>query len=330
MARHLTPPPDVAAWLADQRARGTLPAGFLPWWHRLTADMPESTAGNRAPSRTRETVGMKVREVAQLTGYSCRWLRNLAEAGHIRAWQPGGIGTGWRIDIASVWDYHAGGRREQHMDMDVIGVLACADRGDYTMPADLMDAYTRHKTAKGAQAEKIAAEIRQTAYGHVNQLITEHISTSLDRLMTEVAETVNTLGTYAHLDAPPPDLLAAPENVRQAYLAFDPLVNAYRNIRAGWKALRTPGDCIDPLGLDSPAAEILDIHQHIPQWQASHVGRGYWPWGHGDRLKLAWAITNGITLWTPTAQQQSDAWRTAWENVHGTAHRRNPTTMHNN
>lgn len=332
MGHHLTPPADVAAWLADQRARGALPAGFLLWWHHLNdamADLSDSVADSCSNNNPAGTMGMAVCEAAQMTDYSTRHLRRLAETGQIRAWQPGGPGSNWRIDIASVREYQAGGSKDHPM-MDLLGVLACAERGDYTMPDDLMDAYARYETAKGAQAAKLAAELRLAVNGRREQLIAEHIAPSLDNLMVEIADVVTTLGVYAHTDSPPPDLLTAPENVRHAYLAFDPLVNAYRNIRAGWRALRVPGDCVDPLGLDSPAAEIRDVNAHIPQWQASHVGRAYWPWGHGDRLKLAWAITNSITLWTPTAQQQSDAWRGEWEKVHGDAYKRSPAPIHNN
>jgi hypothetical protein len=213
--------------------------------------------------------------------------------------------------------------------MDLTGVLACADRGDYTMPAHLLDAYRAWQALpKGKEREQAAAAIRRDA-PHADQLIADHITPSLNALMAEVADTVTTLGSYAHTDQPPPELLTADEPVRQAWLAFDPLVTRYRNIRAGWKALRA-GGTIDPLGLDSPIAEIVDVDQHCPGWENAHAGRGFWPWGFGDRLKLAWAVTHHVTLWTPTRQQHDDAWRTRWDAIHGSTGRaRNPESIYN-
>ncbi|TMR95588.1 hypothetical protein [Nonomuraea basaltis] len=216
-------------------------------------------------------------------------------------------------------------------------LLGGATRGDYTVPAHLLDLYTEIQELAGTpagpgtglsyndrnrKAVELADEIgRGFAYNNA-QLLADHIQPALDKLTDQAKPVVKLLGRYAHEPNPTVDLLVEADDVRHAYIQLGDIAIQYGNIRAGWRILRQPDgqDTIDPHGLLSPLAEFKDLPDAYPDWWNAANQRGTWPWIGGDRGKLAWAIANDVTLWAPSAQQQTHE----WETHRGTTHKLNP------
>lgn len=140
-------------------------------------------------------------------------------------------------------------------------------------------------------------------------LIRDALQPHFNRLVTQFRADVELLGE--RVAGPEIDLLTASEDERLAYVRLSNFASPYMTYRATWTALRTAGQAVaitnDPLGLDSPLAEVANLPDLLPNWR--DFGSGVGPWAGGElHIKLAWIVSHGGVLWVPTAQEQNEAW----------------------
>lgn len=233
-----------------------------------------------------------------------------------------------------------------HLNTTSVVMLAGgADRGDYTMPAEIAEAWAevlrladstppdfgakRSQTAfadwrneRDTAMVKVAEQAVRYVHGNAGALISQYLAPALDTQVKEFTEAVAACGRFALEPDPTMELLDQSPEVRDAYHHITLAVSVYATIRIAWRALRSidlgPADT-DPRGVHSPLAEVRNIPQLDPNWQTSITSserfgamdrRPVSPFPAGPpHVRLAAMIRAGAELWLPNAAEQAEAWQ---------------------
>ncbi|MGW6141599.1 hypothetical protein [Streptomyces sp. NPDC055140] len=187
---------------------------------------------------------------------------------------------------------------------------------DYTQLAALVAEAVNHRgivvdNKAKAEAEKLSDKLMAyKAWGNGPVFITEHLKPALDAFLDELRADIKTAGRFAAQPAATIDMLDQPEDVRSAILRLHACYPKYGALRASWANIRRDGDTVDPLGPNSPLAEVANLPDLAPDWQAAYFGRAPWPWPSTvPHVRLGWLLANGGQLWLPTAAEQDATWR---------------------
>lgn len=240
--------------------------------------------------------------------------------------------------------------------LDETGVAALiggARRGDYTLPAEVLDAADAYdnleaaSTPDSALTDQVAGEPlnKQTidqmrdnwrasrdkalndladrairhCVGNAATIIGEHIQPALTTYLADFRQNLADAGQYGTATDVPIHLLLEPEEVRKAAFWLHMAHPVYAGIRAGWTVLRQwdcngTGSSVDPAGAGSPLAEIRNLGSLCPDWPArAPLGRWPWPTPHGPRL--AWLLAHKAQLWCPTSAEQGLVWDSIRHNL---------------
>jgi hypothetical protein len=202
-------------------------------------------------------------------------------------------------------------------DMGITNLVMSARRGEFTIPDELDEAYQDFETfmttrPRQADVDARVGEVFRTfnRLGGAKSFIENHLQPAFETFMTGFRADVAHLGKYVTEISVPLAMLHEPEETRDAYVRFASAYPLYGNLRAAWKDMRKrDGHSNEPLGADSPLAEVRNLPDLVANWEACHNGRAQWPWGANvPHVKLAWLVNNGGQLWMPTAEEQSANW----------------------
>lgn len=200
--------------------------------------------------------------------------------------------------------------------------------GYHTLPDGMVDDYTEleeyiaeHTDKWGSTdqvdvmrtAQKMADKVSgYVAYGGATAVLVEHLQPSMERLLKDVRADIKAAGRHAFATGATMDMLTEPDDVRAAIVRLSNLHPRYSALRRSWEILRRPrsDDTIDPLGLNSPLAEVANLPDIFSDWEKATHGRAPWPW-HATTIsvKLAWLLDNGGEVWLPTAIEQNNVWK---------------------
>lgn len=215
----------------------------------------------------------------------------------------------------------------QLRDMGIANLVACAQRGDYTMPDELVDAYTKaydenDTTPDLRNAREVTRLVAETvrifnSFGR-ERLILDHIQPSMTELIEGVRKDVELLGRYTEELTVPIGLLSEPEELREAYIRFANFYPRFHGIRSAWAILRgrVAGDPYGNHHMDTghPLAEIKNLPDIVANWEECHSGaikfhgRAAYPWPASPPQRMAWILNHGGIIWCPTAPEQRDNW----------------------
>ncbi|XKK63922.1 hypothetical protein HFP71_16885 [Streptomyces sp. ARC32] len=211
-----------------------------------------------------------------------------------------------------------------------------ARAGHYTMPEEMLTGYDqlqqlltdgRRTTSWGRkewastdlerEAEDLARHVSGMAHRYnAHKLIAEHLEPSLTARLDRFRTVRQTAGRHATAATPSLDMLAEPDDVRAAILELHTATQWYGGLRSAWSRLRgdsepESGRGSDPMGKQSPLAEVRNINVVVPNWrQLAHIAGATWPWGSGwIHLKLGWLLDHGAEVWLPTEDQQDAEYR---------------------
>jgi hypothetical protein len=198
--------------------------------------------------------------------------------------------------------------------LDQLGIttlVGCARRGDLTMPTSLTTAYDNFDSVSSSSpndtaALTTAANAVVAAYKALDRdgLITGNVQPALASTLSAFTTDVQTIGAYAFTTDVPVGVVSASSTVQQAYVRVYNFGPRYASIRACWRVLVSTAPVLDPLGIDSPLAEVQNLPAVAPNWFTAAGGGDDWPWKSSVlRIKLAWLVTNGGQLWCPTVSQ---------------------------
>lgn len=205
-------------------------------------------------------------------------------------------------------------------------LVEAARLGHHGIPQDILDRYAEveqiaadHADSHGRIADKTidrhADDLTQQmlaakAWGAATALLIDHVQPGMDAFITELARDLKTARRYANEPAVTLDMLSEPKEVREAIVRLHSAFPRYGYLRRSWEILRAGTATRDPLGLTSPLAEIANLPDLIPDWQAAHHGRAPWPW-HTTvfHVRMHWLLSHGARFWLPTAAEQEGAWR---------------------
>ncbi|GGV34356.1 hypothetical protein GCM10010293_36810 [Streptomyces griseoflavus] len=209
-----------------------------------------------------------------------------------------------------------------------------ARAGHYTMPAEMLAGYDQLQqlleegkettnwgrtqwadTAKEREAEALARHLSGMASNYAApRLITEHLQPALAERLDRFRTVRQVAGKYAHSNGASLDMLAEPDDVRAAILELHTATQWYGSLRDAWSELRGDVEYVynrdritDPLGKQSPLAEVRNIAVVAPNWrELAHIAGAVWPWGSDvTHLKLGWLLDHGAEVWLPTEDQQT-------------------------
>lgn len=203
-------------------------------------------------------------------------------------------------------------------DTGITNLVGAARRGDYTIPSELAEAYgdlETFVTEKRPRYDELAARAGDVfrvfnRTGGARSIITNHLQPAFNTFLAGFRADVELLGAYVQDITVPLPMLSESDEMRAAYIRFVSSHPPYATIRAAWAAMRKmDGHSSEPLGADSPLAEVRNMPDLVADWEACHHGRTQWPWGvNVHHIKLAWLVNNGGHLWLPTAEEQSANW----------------------
>lgn len=163
--------------------------------------------------------------------------------------------------------------------------LPTALLNDYAALEALADEYESAPDPETAEdaAALTTKLIKATAGGAADALITGHIKTAVDAFASDVQSA----------------------NPNATAVRWQSIRESWRNLRG--RSMQTTQD---PDGLDSLHAEVSNLIELGPAWQPHHHNARYTePWGENTfQARMTWIVTEGGTLWAPTASQQNTAW----------------------
>ncbi|WP_405524596.1 hypothetical protein OG426_16100 [Streptomyces canus] len=208
-------------------------------------------------------------------------------------------------------------------------LLGAANNGVHTLPDGLTDVHTqlldyieehadhRNRIDQPKEERAIGRMLQQlggaTAFGNAEDIIIDHLQPSLDRFLIEFRETADAAGKYAQLGYQDGSgLLTETDDVRKAYIKLTELFPKYSALRASWLHLRpkATGDTIDPMGLNSPLAEVANLPDLVPNWQMAAAHRAPWPWpANVFHVRMGWLLDHDAHIWLPTRQEQDQVWQ---------------------
>jgi len=201
----------------------------------------------------------------------------------------------------------ATGATDQHLATRILGA---AENGTKFPTADdvltaiqLAQATERYQRLLADARNQLEARLENALVSTVDELLTEKLATAL----AEVVETVRRVADI--LPAVPVDdgviVRTDDDDIRAAWLDLvGPVATRYSAIRKAQEITYRIGRAakLDD-GRFTAMANVLDYRPN-PRLRA--------PWPDDTPNFLLWAVRSGAKLWTPTAAQRDDAWRTAY------------------
>ncbi|MFM9790152.1 hypothetical protein [Streptomyces turgidiscabies] len=216
-------------------------------------------------------------------------------------------------------------------ELDRTGIpllLGAANNGVHTVPDGISDPYAqlmdfieehadRYNRIDNPKDERTVARMLQqlgaaTAFGNAEAIIIEHLQPALDRFLVELRDTITAAGKYAALGYQDGSgLLTETDEVRHAYIKLTELYPKYGALRASWQHLRGKNsDSIDPMGLNSPLAEVANLPDIVDNWVLAAAGRTPWPWpATVFHVRMNWLLSHGARIWLPTRIEQDQVWQ---------------------
>ncbi|MFD5673679.1 hypothetical protein [Streptomyces sp. NPDC127040] len=208
----------------------------------------------------------------------------------------------------------------------IAGLVTAAREGVHTLPQEIIDDYAaleaieaehtdRHGRISDPQAVQAADRLaerlgRAKAWGNANALLVGHVQPALTAFLADLAADLKTAGRHAVQPGATIDMLTEPDDVRAAIVRLHSAITVYGRLRASWEILRRGTQTTDPLGLNSPLAEIGNLPDLVPDWQPAYYGRAPWPWQSTVfHVRMGWLLANGAHIWLPTPAEQEAAWR---------------------
>jgi hypothetical protein len=198
-------------------------------------------------------------------------------------------------------------------------LISCAKAGAVTMPDTFVQLYDelfeagQERPRDENKLNTIYAALMKAfgAAGGGEGLIRDHVQPALADYLATFTDDIAVLGKYVNEVTVPLEVIGESEKVRTTYLRWVASHPRYYTIRAVWKVLASKsGGCIDPLGIESPFAEVRNLDQLVADWERAIHGRAQWPWtANAHWVRLAWIIQNGGHVWAPTIAELNDAAR---------------------
>lgn len=217
----------------------------------------------------------------------------------------------------------------QHLsDSGVASLVGAARAGYHTLPDGMADEYAAidqlvaGSTDQWQRPNLNPAQLREVTgradklmgavmYGQAEKILTEHLQPALTQLLDQVRADRATVGHYANEAAVSPPMLEESDDVRAAIVRLHSLVPAYGALRSSWEICRRRSFTAtrDPLGTNSPIAEVANMPELFADWEPATHGRTPWPWSAPVlHIKLGWLLDNDARIWLPTADQQTQAY----------------------
>lgn len=220
---------------------------------------------------------------------------------------------------------------QQLEDLKTNGIahlVEAARRGSHTLPQSMLDDYAELEALAAEHADRRgqvsdAAAIKQAdklterllaakAWGNATTLLVDHVQPALDTFLAQLAADLKTAGRHADQPGATVDMLDEPDDVRAAIIRLHGALVPYGHLRASWQILRrVPAiEVHDPMGLNSPLAEVGNLPDIVPDWEAAYHGRKPWPWPSTVfHIRMKWLLSHGAVVWLPTEAEHEDAWR---------------------